>query len=186
MRRLTVFNNVTLDGYFTSAEGDMSWAHRHDPEFNAFVQDNARGGGVLLFGRVTYEMMAGYWPTPLAREQNPVVAERINAQQKIVFSRTLSQASWQNTALLKGDLAAEIGALKQQSGPDLVVLGSGRLVAQLTAVRLVDEYQLVLVPVVLGAGRTLFDGLPQRQELKLLSSRTFGNGNVFVRYAPAG
>ncbi|MGO4711782.1 dihydrofolate reductase family protein [Bradyrhizobium sp. 2TAF24] len=186
MRKLTVFNNVTLDGYFTSTEGDMSWAHRRDPEFNAFVQDNAKGGGVLVFGRVTYQMMAGYWPTQLAREQNPVVAERINAQQKVVFSRTLSQVSWQNTALLKGDLATEISTLKRQAGPDLVVLGSGRLVAQLAAARLVDEYQLVMVPVVLGAGRTLFEGLPERLGLQLLSSRTFGNGNVFLRYAPAG
>jgi len=186
MRKLMVFNNVTLDGYFTSTEGDMSWAHRHDPEFNAFVQDNAKGGGVLGFGRVTYEMMAGYWPTPLAREQSPVVAERINAQQKVVFSRTLSQTSWQNTTLLKDDLATEISALKRQSGPHLVVLGSGRLVAQLAAASLVDEYQLVMVPVVLGAGRTLFEGLPERQGLQLQSSRTFGNGNVFLRYAPAG
>lgn len=131
-------------------------------------------------------MMAGYWPTAMAREQNPIVAGRINAQQKIVFSRTLPQALWHNTTLLRGDLSLEIAALKRQSGPDLVVLGSGRLVAQLAAARLVDEHQLVLVPVVLGAGRTLFDGLPAPQELKLLASRTFGNGNVFLRYAPAG
>ena len=77
MGKLVVFNNVTLDGYFTGANGDFSWAHRdqHDPEWDAFVSENAGGGGMLLFGRITYEMMAAYWPTPMAMQANPAVAE---------------------------------------------------------------------------------------------------------------
>ena len=78
MRKLIVFNNVTLDGYFADRNGDMSWAHRQDAEWNAFVGGNASGGGALLFGRVTYELMASFWPTPAAMERAPVVAEGMN------------------------------------------------------------------------------------------------------------
>src|SRR4051812_12305715 len=102
MRKLAVFNHVSLDGYFVDMHGDMSWAHQHAPdqEWDAFVAENARGGGALVFGRVTYELMASFWPTPAALEQLPAVAERMNAMPKVVFSRTLEQASWNNTTLL--------------------------------------------------------------------------------------
>jgi dihydrofolate reductase len=106
MPRLIVFNSVTLDGYFTDKDGDMSWAHRQsDPEWDEFVEGNASGGGVLVFGRVTYEMMKSFWPTPAALQHFPVVAERMNSLPKVVFSRTLGQADWNNTKLVKDDLA---------------------------------------------------------------------------------
>ena len=89
MRKLSVFNSVSLDGYFTDAKGDMSWAHKSDPEFDAFTSENAKGGGTLLFGRKTYEMMVSFWPTPAAMEQMPDVAKGMNSLEKIVFSRTL-------------------------------------------------------------------------------------------------
>ena len=116
MRKLIVFNTVTLDGYFTDAKGDMSWAHKDDAEWNEFVAGNASGGGTLLFGRVTYELMASFWPTPLALKQYPVVAERMNNLSKVVFSRTLDHASWNNTKLVKGDLATEVRKLKEEAG----------------------------------------------------------------------
>src|SRR5260221_4800620 len=97
MRKLIVFNQVTLDGYVADTSGDMSWAHKQDPEGTAFVADNAGGGGVLLFGRVTYEMMASYWPTPQAMKALPAVAEGMNRLPKVVFSRTLDKVSWRNT-----------------------------------------------------------------------------------------
>ena len=108
MRRLLVFNQVSLDGYFTDSKGDMSWAHKNDPEWNAWVQDNAKGGGVLLFGRITYQMMASFWPTAAALETMPVVAERMNNLPKVVFSRTLDKASWQNTKLVKTGMLDEV------------------------------------------------------------------------------
>src|SRR6266567_4070656 len=94
MPKLVAFNNVTLDGYFTGRNGDMSWAYAgsEDAEFRNFVADNASGGGVLLFGRITYELMAGYWPTPYALENDPIVADRMNNLPKVVFSRTLEKA----------------------------------------------------------------------------------------------
>jgi dihydrofolate reductase len=185
MRKLIVFNMVSLDGFFVDGKGDMSWAHKHDAEWNAFVSGNATGSGVLVLGRKTYELMASYWPTPMALQNSPVVAKGMNDMPKIVFSRTLDQASWNNTKLLHGDLATEVRKLKHESGPDMVILGSGSIVSQLAQQNLIDEYQLALSPIVLGKGRTLFETVKDKLTLKLTTSRTFGNGTVFVCYLPA-
>jgi len=185
MRSLIVFNHVSLDGYFVDKKGDMRWAHRQDPEWNEFVAGNARGGGVLLFGRVTYEMMASYWPTPMAAQNSPAVAEHMNNLQKVVFSRTLDRASWNNTKLVKGDLATEVRKMKQESGQGLVIMGSGTIVSQLAQEGLIDEFQIVVCPIVIGSGRSLFEGVTEKLNLKLTKSRTFGNGNVYTCYEPA-
>jgi dihydrofolate reductase len=186
MRRLTVFNQVSLDGYFTDASGDMRWAHKggDDAEWNAFVANNAEQGGALVFGRVTYEMMASFWPAPMARQMNATVAERMNAMPKYVFSRTLDDASWSNTTLLKGPIADEMQRLKREPGADMTILGRGSIVSQLSQAGLIDGYQVVVNPIVLGGGRTLFDGV-ERFGMSLVSSRVFGNGNVLLSYAPA-
>jgi dihydrofolate reductase len=184
MRRVVVFNMVTLDGFFVDSKGDMSWAHKNDAEWTAFVGENASGSGVLLFGRITYELMASYWPTPMALQNSPVVAKGMNDMPKVVFSRTLDKVSWSNTKLVKGDMAAEVRKMKNEPGPDMVILGSGSIVSQLAQENLMDEYQIALSPIVLGKGRTLFEGVREKLNLKLTKSRTFGNGNVFLCYAP--
>ena len=187
MRKLVVFSHLTLDGYFTDHSGSMSWAHREKPdaEWSAFVAENAGGGGALLFGRVTYELMTGYWPTPLAANNDPIVAERMNNLPKVVFSRTLDKATWNNTKLVKDDIAAEIRRMKREPGEDMVILGSGSIVAQLAHEGVVDEYQFVVNPIALGKGRTMFEGIKKNLTLKLTKSRTFGNGNVLHCYEPA-
>jgi dihydrofolate reductase len=185
MPKLLVFNSVSLDGYFTDANGDMSWAHKQDPEWQEYTNGNASGDGVLLFGRVTYQLMASFWPTPMAAQLLPVVAERMNSARKVVFSRSLDSASWNNTRLVKGDLIAEVRKMKQEPGPGMVILGSGSIVAQLAPAGLIDEYQIIVNPVVLGRGRTLFEGVGQKLPLKLVQSRAFGNGNVVLSYQPA-
>jgi dihydrofolate reductase len=185
MRKLHVFDMVSLDGFFTDDKSDMSWAHKRDEEWNAFAGGNAGGNGVLLFGRVTYDMMAAFWPTPQAAQMLPDVAAGMNAMPKIVVSRTLDTVSWQNTTLLKGDLVSEITRLKQQPGADLVILGSGSIVSQLTEARLIDEYQIVVCPIVLGRGRTLFETVRRKISLAVKKTRTFKNGNVVVWYEPA-
>ena len=184
--RLVVFNSVSLDGYFTDARGDMSWARKdeHDAEWNAFVEDNARGGGTLVFGRITYEMMASFWPTPMAAAMMPAVAERMNSLPKVVFSRTLHTATWNNTTLVKGDIAAEVREMKRQPGMDMAILGSGSIVSQLAQEHLIDEYQVVVTPVALGGGRTMFEGVKKRLLLKLTRTRAFANGNVLLCYEP--
>lgn len=185
MPRLTVFNHVTLDGFFADINGDMSWAHRNDPEWNAFVDENAGGGGQLIFGRITYDLMVSFWPTPLAKESFPVVAERMNHLPKVVFSRTLEKASWNNTRLARGPIGAEIRRMKKEPGAGMTILGSGSIVSPLAHEGLIDEYQIVLNPIVLGKGKTMFEGLKKKLALKLTNTRTFSNGNVLLCYEPA-
>jgi dihydrofolate reductase len=186
MRKLIVFNSVSLDGYFVDMNGDMSWAHNStkDEEWDAFVAENASAGGGLLFGRITYDLMAGYWPTPQAIENDPVVAERMNNLSKVVFSKTLDKASWNNTKLVRGELTAEVRKMKQESGAEMAILGSGSIVTQLAPERLIDEYQIVVIPVVLGKGRTMFEGIKERLSVKPTKARTFSNGNVLLCYEP--
>jgi dihydrofolate reductase len=186
MRNLIVFNQVSLDGCFVDMRGDMSWAHNanKDEEWDAFVAGNARGGGLLVFGRITYELMASYWPTSVAIRNDPVVAERMNNLPKIVFSRTLEKASWNNTKLVKNGMAAEIRKLKNESGTGMAIMGSGSIVSQLAQAGLIDQFQVVLCPIVLGKGRTMFEGVQDRLNLKLVKTRAFGNGNVVLWYEP--
>ncbi len=185
MRKLIVFNHISLDGYIQDAHGDMSWAHADpDAEWNAFVEDNAKGGGALVFGRITYELMTRYWPTEMAKQNDPVVAERMNAMPKIVFSRTLKSATWNNTRLIADDPVAAIGRLKHEDGPDMAMFGSGSIVAQLAPAGLIDEFQIVVKPLVLGSGRTMFEGVPAPLRLKQTNVRRFANGNVVLWYAP--
>lgn len=191
MRSLSAFLHVSLDGYYADNRGDMSWAHRpaNDPEWQAFTQENAAGGGELIFGRVTYEMMAGFWPTPMAAERMPEVAARMNSLPKVVFTRTLKQAQWQNARLLDGGdaadgIAGQVRALKAERGPEMVILGSGSLIAQLAEARLIDTLQLVINPIALGSGKSAFAGLSIPLWFTLTSSRAFANGNVLLNYCP--
>ena len=183
MRKLTVFNLVTLDGYFAGPGGDISW-HNVDPEFQELANASANSGNTLLFGRVTYELMASYWPTPEAIKDDPVVAQGMNSAEKVVFSRTLKNVDWNNTRLVRDDMLSEVRRLKQRSGKDLTVLGSGSIVAQLAQERLIDEFEILLNPVVIGQGKTMFEGVKDRFSLKLLNTRTFKNGNILLNYEP--
>lgn len=185
MRRLFMFNMMTLDGFFEGPDRDISW-HRVDAEFNAYAVEMLDAVDVLLFGRVTYELMARYWPTPEALKDDPLVAGRMNRRSKIVFSRTLEKADWNNTRLIKDRMEEEILRLKQEPGRDLVLLGSGKVASQLGPAGLIDEYRVMVNPVVLGRGTPLFSGINERLHLRLLRTRTFGNGNVLLNYEPAG
>ncbi len=181
MRKLRVFESVSIDGYFTDDHDDISWTHAggKDAEFADWIGGNASSGGELLFGRKTYQMMEAFWPTPVAAQQMPAVAKGMNAARKYVASRTI-QPAWNNTQLLKGDLVAAVRELKANRGPDITVLGSGSVAAQLAEAELVDEYQLVIIPVALGGGRSVF---AKRRPLRLLDERAFRCGNVVVTYA---
>lgn len=187
MRKLIVFNHVSLDGYFADANGSMSWAktRKDDAEWNAFVEQNASGNGPLLFGRKTYDLMRQYWPTPMAKQHDAAIADRMNTLPKVVFSKTLNEASWSNTKLVRDGLAGEVRRMKQDSGDGMTILGSGTLVAQLADAGLIDEYHVVVNPVALGKGRTMFEGMTKQLALKPTKSRSFGNGCVYLVYEPA-
>jgi dihydrofolate reductase len=182
LRKLSVFNSISLDGHFTDGTSDMSWAHAQDPEWEQFTAENAGGDAELIFGRKTYEMMASFWPTPQAKQMMPEVAASMNRMRKNVFSRSLKDVSWDNSRLVRGDLAAEVRRLKSEPGPGLLIMGSGQIVSQLTQAGLIDDFQLVTVPIVLGKGRPLFEGVTSRPGLELTKTRIFKSGKIVAWY----
>jgi len=183
MRKLVVFNFLTLNGYFEGPGGDLSW-HRHGEEESRFASESAGNSGVLLFGRITYEHMAAFWPTPMAMQQNPGVAEGMNMAEKIVFSRTLKTADWNNTRIINGDLVKEVRRLKETPGKDMCLLGSGSILTQLADAGLIDEYQFMVDPVALGSGTPAFKGLKKKLDLRLVSTRKFSSGVMLLNYQP--
>lgn len=183
MRKLIVSNMVTADGYFAGPNDEIDW-HNVDAEFNDYAIALLESVDTLVFGRRTYEVMASYWPTPEALTDDAEVAGRMNDLAKIVFSRTLERADWRNARLVTGDIADEMTAMKQQDGKDMVIFGSGSVVAQLAERGVIDEYRLIVNPIALGEGKSQFAGMGRRLPLQLLGSKAFRSGNVLLTYAP--
>jgi len=181
MGKITVFNFITLDGYFEASTGDISW-HPHDAEGSKFAAEMLAAGNTLLFGRVTYEQMVSYWPTPYALENDPVVAAGMNKAEKIVFSKTLKKANWSNTTVIKDNTLEAIKQLKQKDGKNMTILGSGSIVTQFAQAGLIDEYQILIDPVAIGGGTSIFKGIKSRLPLKLKTTKTFKNGSVLLCY----
>ena len=142
----------------------------------------------LLLGRTTYKIFEGYWPTaasnPATSQGDIEMAHKINNITKIVFSHSMEGVEWENSKLLKEINPEEIVKLKQEKGKNILVIGSASIVQQLTNLGLIDEYHLLLHPVVLGSGKPLFKDIRQKHDLKLLEAKTFSNGVVMLRYAP--
>jgi dihydrofolate reductase len=181
MRKVLFFMLISVNGYFEGPDRNINW-HNVDEEFNEFAVEQLNTVDTLLFGRTTYELMAGYWPTPAAIAADPVTAEKMNSLPKIVFSKTLSKVEWQNTRLIKEDYIKEISKLKQQPGRDLIIFGSSDLAVTFLQHNLIDEYRIMVNPVVLGGGKPLFKGIKNRFNLKLLRAKTFKSGNVLLYY----
>ena len=190
MRKITVFNNVSVDGFFAGPHGEIDWFKviRADAEYDAFTRRNSQSGGVLMFGHTTYDMMRAFWPTAEALKSSPDMAEIMDSSPKIVFSRALQSVEeeprWKNITLFHEIRPEEIIKLKEQAGNDLTILGSGTIVQQLADLGFIDEYALVVVPVLLGSGKPLFKDVKSRN-LKLLEAKSFKNGIVWLRYQPA-
>jgi len=183
MRKLFVFNMVTLNGYFEGPNKEIDW-HNVDAEFNEYAIDMLNSVDMLLFGRVTFELMASYWPTPDAIKNDPIVAEKMNTLSKIVFSKTLDEVAWQNTKLVRDNIEEETNNMKKQPGKDMVLLGSGSIMSEFAQRGLIDEYRIMVNPVVLGNGKPLFTGIKDRLNLKLTNTRIFKSGNVLLYYRP--
>lgn len=183
MRRLVVWNMMTLDGYF---EGRTAWdLDFHETawgdELEAFSVEQLKDIGTLLFGRRTYEGMAGYWS-----KETGAIADMMNSVEKAVASRTLEAADWNNTRLLKGDAVETVKALKAEDGKDVYVFGSADLLSSLLKAGLVDEYRVCVVPVVLGGGNPLFKPQDDAVRMRLESARPLKAGGVILTYAVGG
>jgi len=182
MRKLIVWNLMTLDGYF---EGETPWdlsfhGKAWGPELMALSEQFGKEGDLLVFGRKTYEGMAAYWPN--ADEDESTVKEYMNRIAKIAVSTTMQDASWNNTRVVS-EPAAELKKLKAEDGKTIFIFGSAELVASLMKEGLVDEYRICIVPVLLGKGNPLFKAADQLTEMTLVSSQIAGNGAVILHYA---
>jgi dihydrofolate reductase len=179
MRKLIMWNLMSLDGFFEGRNRDISWhSDVWGPELEQLSIEQGKEIGALLFGRVTYELMAGYWPTA---KKSPI-ADYMNSLPKYVFSRTLKKADWANTTLLAGDPASEVAKLKRGEGKDIFVFGSADLSLHLMS--LFDEFRIGVAPLFLGSGSPLFKGQDERSKLKLLGADRHSTGTVILRYAP--
>jgi dihydrofolate reductase len=180
MRKLIMFNLVTIDGYFEGPNHDISW-HNVDEEFNDFAHEQLELADLLIFGRITYELMASFWPSEMALKEDPVTAKYMNEINKIVVSKTLDKADWQNTTLIKDKIEDKVKELKEQEGKDIYIFGSSNLSVTLANAGLIDEYRIMLNPVFLGNGTSLLKGV-NKVNLKLVNLRQFKNGNVLHYY----
>lgn len=181
MRNLFLFMMVSLDGYFEGQQHDLSW-HNVDDEFNAFAHEQNNALDTILFGRITYDLMERYWPTPEGARDDKETAQWMDLARKVVVSEPF-QPTWNNTEVISENVLDRIAALKQEPGTDIVMLGSNMLCVSLMEAGLVDEFRLMINPVAIGNGTPLFAGLPKRVEFTLQRSRTFKNGNVLHVYS---
>ena len=189
MRKIIVTMWVTLDGYISGPNDDMSWV-RVDDAVGAYEYDLVSAADTLILGRVTYQSFAGAWPyvpdNPAASEGEKEYARKLNSMRKVVFSRTLETVEWHNSTLRREISPDDVVALKQESGKNIVIYGSASIIQALTVRRLIDEYQLLVHPIVLGGGKRLFREGGERAELRLVGTKTFGSGVVRLSYQPAG
>jgi dihydrofolate reductase len=184
MKKIIMFNRVSMDGFFAGPNGESHEWFITDPEVDKAAHEMMEPDTVL-FGRVTYQIFENHWPKaekdPKASKEAGATAKELKEMNKLVFSRTLNKVNWENSKLIKGNLTEEVRKLKQGSGPDIVIFGSGTIVQQLSAEGLMDEYLFVVTPVILGAGKSLFKDV-KKLDLKLLETRVFKSGNVLLHY----
>jgi dihydrofolate reductase len=183
MRKIFISNFVSIDGYLAGPEGDLSW-HNVNDEFLSYAAAMLESVDTILFGRLTYEMMAAYWTSDSVKTNDPIIAGKMNSLAKIVFSKTLNKVEWENSTLLKGDMEAKMRELKQQPGKDMVILGSGSIVSAFTQMGIIDEYRIFINPVILGAGKLHFTGHIDKKLLKLTAVKQFSTGLVMLTYQP--
>ena len=181
MRKIIVSEYVTLDGFFAGPKGEIDW-FVWDEETAQYARDLANSIDAILFGRVTYELMASFWPTPAADSEDPLITSYMNDTAKIVFSKTLEKADWKNTKVIKEIKPEEILKMKQKPGKNMVIYGSGGVVSTLTQLGLINDYLIFVNPVILGQGKPQFNDLKNWHKLKLINTKTFNNGVVLLHY----
>ena len=189
MRKIITTTWVTLDGFIASPNGAMDWVgETYDEAMGTYESDVVSNADTLLLGRVTYQSFSGSWPhvpdSPTASEGEKAYARMLNAMRKVVFSTTLEQVEWNNSTLLREVVPEAIERMKNEPGRDMLVYGSASLVRTLTNLGLIDEYQLLVHPVILGGGKPLFQDLKEQVKLKLVNTKTHPSGVVVLMYQP--
>ena len=190
MRKVIVSNLVSLDGYYAGPNGEIDWfTGLADKEFESYAIDLISTADTMLFGRVTYELMASYWPTATPATDDPRIIDAMNSFPKVVFSKTLEKVEWTNSRLVKSDVAEEVLRLKQLpaspsggSVKNMVIYGSGTIVSALAHKNLIDDYRIFVCPTILGGGQPLFKDIVDRIHLRLLETTRFGTGMVALHY----
>jgi dihydrofolate reductase len=188
MRKVILAMQISLDGFVGGPNGEMDWVTMSEEMDDTLLPEMMETTDTCLIGRVLYQGFESYWPT--APATNPKLSKSeikfshwIEQAHKVVFSTTLEKAEWNNSSLVRGDVAAEVARLKQQPGKDMIIFGGARLAQEFVRLNLVDEYGLVVNPVILGQGLPLFKDLTARQKLELVSCDAFKAGAVALRYA---
>lgn len=185
MGKLVLFMHVSLDGYASDSNGGLDWIP-YNEELEAYAEEVVAEVGSPVYGRTTYRMMEGYWPSMLhelnASKHDLEHAQWLEEVRKIVISSSMDKTEWNNTLLIKGNIAEEIKTLKAQSDKNLVIFGSPGAAKTLLELGLIDEFWLTICPVILGSGKTIFEDGGEKIKLKLLSSRTFKSGVIATRY----
>ncbi len=189
MRKLTSALFITLDGVVEAPGGEPTLPEKLRGWSMPYTNDEAQqvigaamaNSDAMLLGRKTYEGFAAFWPSV---PEDDLFGGYMNNQTKYVVSTTLNKAEWKNSHLIQGDVVAELNRLKQQPGKDISTVGSGTLVRSLLKADLIDELQLMLCPVVLGAGQRLFAGADFMKAMKVLETKTFTSGMIYLRLQP--
>ncbi|SHL58511.1 Dihydrofolate reductase [Chitinophaga jiangningensis] len=182
MRKVVALAFVTLDGFTTGPNGETDWQlHNFNEEMGEFIFESYEDADLLLLGRYTYQQFAAYWHHQY--NKNPEAA-RMNNTHKIVFSTTLTEATWHNTRLIASNITQEVNALKRQRGKNIAIVGSTGLIQSFTNLGLIDEYRLLIYPVLLGKGRRLLHNIQDTQQLTFIRSRIFSNGVMLAVYQP--
>lgn len=195
-RSIVTYTQVSADGFFADPEGGLDWVVS-DPEVHARAVQGMPHTDLMLFGRKTYQMFAGFWPQALknleeagphgADKRDPAftaMARWLNDTKKLVASRSLQRADWSNSELCRDFDAAKVRQIKESAGKSILIFGSGSLVSQLAEWGAVDEYRFLVCPVLLGRGRTLLGNMAQRLALELMEAQSFPTGNVMLTYRP--
>ncbi|MFI5421274.1 MAG: dihydrofolate reductase family protein [Nitrososphaerales archaeon] len=190
MRKIVMFNRVTPEGYFAGPDGDYQSLIVPDQEVDRDGAKGIPGTDTVILGRRTYKIFDAFWPHALENPNLPPEARAfaigLNDMTKLVFSTTLKEVTWKNSRLLRKFDPDEIQSMKMAPGKNMIVLGSGSIVSQLAQHRLIDEYQFVISPVLIGSGQPLLRGLSSSVALELKEAKAYPSGNVMLRYAPTG